>query len=277
MTRGNFSRDKFECGINSNGGSIEQIPFMRILGTRVHAVENPQVVELMAHWIETDHQRCHHVVNTGMHGIMEGHRDPEFKAILNAADLFAPDGVLVLMIARLRGHSLRKSNTGPQLMWDFSEVAGHKGYRYFIFGDTEDTLQPLAEKLTEAFPGLKIVGLHSPPFRPLTSQENEAIVAAINEAHPDVLWVGLGAPKQERWISEHRHRLNATVVVGVGAAFKFHSGKVERAPTWLRNWGFEWLWRLLREPKRVWRRVFVDAPQFISLAALELSGLKKFD
>ena len=257
--------------------SIEQFPLLRILGTRVHAVENPQVITLMERWIETDRQRCHHVVNTGMHGILEAHRDPKFKAILNAADLFAPDGILVLLIARLRGYPLKRRNTGPQLMWDFSEVAGHKGYRYFIYGDTEDTLQLLAAKLTESFPGLNIVGLDSPPFRPLTPEEDEAIIAAINEARPDVLWVGLGAPKQERWISEHRHRLNVPVAIGVGASFKFHSGKMRRAPVWLRNRGFEWLWRLVHEPKRVWRRVFLDAPKFMGLAALELSGLKRYD
>ena len=239
-------------------------------------VEIPDAVRLMDHWIETEADSCHHVVNTGMHGIMAAHRDPRLKAILNAAELFAPDGILVVLIARIRGFTLEKKNTGPDLMREFSKIADVKGYKYFMFGDTEDTLQLLEAKLKSAFPGLRIVGLHSPPFRPPTPDEDESIVHAINKAKPDVLWVGLGMPTQDRWIYEHRDRLNVPVLVGAGASFKFLSGSVKRAPSWLSNWGFEWLWRMFQEPRRVWRRVFVDAPQFVSLVALELSGLKKY-
>ena len=234
------------------------------------------MVGLMARWIETERQTFHHIVNTGMHGIMEAHRDSDYKAILNAAELFAPDGILVVLIARLRGFALEKKNTGPDLMWDFSKVADEKGYKFFIYGDTEDTLQLLDARLSGAFPGLKIVGLHSPPFRPLTPEEDDSIICAINQAEPDVLWVGLGVPKQERWIFEHRNKLTVPVVVGAGASFKFLTGTVRRAPAWVRNSGFEWLWRLIQEPGRVWHRVFVDAPQFVGLVALELSGLRKY-
>jgi N-acetylglucosaminyldiphosphoundecaprenol N-acetyl-beta-D-mannosaminyltransferase len=254
----------------------EQLQAIKVLGVQVHMVEIPDVVALMDHWVQTEPQRFHHVVNTGMHGVMEAHRDPEFKAVLNSADLFAPDGILMVLLARLRGFSLKKSRTGPTLMWDFSKVASEKGYKYYLYGDTEDTLRSLEARLTEAFPGLKIVGSQSPPFRSLTSEEDELVVRSINEAQPDVLWVALGAPNQERWISALRDRLNVPVVVGVGAAFKFLSGRVNRAPAWVRDRGFEWLWRLLHEPRRVWRRVLIDAPQFVGLVALELSGLKKY-
>ena len=238
-------------------------------------VEIPDVVRIMDHWIEAEPDRCHHVVNTGMHGIMEAHRDPEFKAILNSADLFAPDGILVVLLARLRGFSIRKKHTGPDLLWEFSKVANEKCYSYYIYGDTEETLQLLSAKLGEAFPGLKIAGLNSPPFRALTAAEDEADINKINEAAPHVLWVGLGAPKQERWISQHRKRLKVPIVVGAGASLKFSSGKVRRAPPWLRNRGLEWLWRLFQEPGRVWRRVLIDAPQFVGLAGLEFIGLRK--
>lgn len=254
----------------------DQIPSLRILGTNVHAVEIPDTIALMDRWIETERHRCHQVINTGMHGLMEGHRDPEFKAILNSADLFAPDGILLLTIARIRGFLLRKENTGPQLMWDFSQVANQKGYKYYIFGDTEDVLQALHARLKETFPNIQVVGLNSPPFRPLTLEEDESVIAQINEAAPDVLWVGLGTPKQDRWIHERRNRLNVPVAVGVGATFKFYSGRLKRAPAWLGNSGLEWLWRLASEPRRVWRRVFIDAPQFIGLVAMEFSGLKKY-
>jgi len=254
----------------------DQVPSIRILGSRVHMVEIPDVVRHMAHWIDTEADRCHHVVNSGMHGIMEAHRDPQFKKVLNAAELFAPDGILVTSIARLRGFPLERKNTGPELMWEFSKIAHEKGYRYFIYGDTDNTLQRLAGRLKEAFSGIEIVGLLSPPFRPLSRDEDQSIIHSINQAKPDVLWVGLGMPKQEWWIHQHRDQLDVPVVVGAGAALKFLSGSVQRAPAWMRNWGFEWLWRLLQEPGRVWRRVFVDAPRFVSLVVLELIGLKKY-
>ena len=242
----------------------------------MHVVENPQLVALMDGWIESDRQQFHHVVNTGMHGLMEAHRDPHYRSILNRAEVLAPDGLLVIWLARLRGFRLSRKETGPELMWRFLQRVDGKGYKHYFYGDTEETLQLLSAKLTEAFPGIQIVGLHSPPFRTLTPEEDDADVAAINQAAPDALWVGLGTPKQERWISEHREGLNVPVAVGVGATFKFAAGKVKRAPAIVRNLGLEWLWRLLIEPKRVWHRVFVDAPQFVALATLELAGLKRY-
>ena len=256
--------------------TIPEIPSIQILGTRVHMAEIPDVISMMDHWIQTEPEEYHHVVNTGMHGVMEGHRNREFKNILNAAELLAPDGVLALFIARLRGFRLNRQNTGPELLWRFSETAHRKGYSYYLLGDTPETLATLSTIITREFPNVKVAGFHSPPFHPLTIEEDDSICDEINRAKPDVLWVGLGMPKQEWWISEHRNRLNVPVVVGAGASFKFISGTVKRAPPWLRNLGFEWLWRLMQEPGRVWRRVFVDAPQFIGLVALQLSGIKKY-
>lgn len=230
----------------------------------------------MERWVKSEPDVCHYVVNTGMHGLITAHRDGSFKHILNSADLFAPDGILVTTIVRLRGFSIKRGNTGPALMFEFSKIANQNGLKYFFYGDTDDTLQALAGKMGEAFPGINLVGQYSPPFRDLTQQEDDEIVEMINQANPDVLWVGLGAPKQERWMFDHQGRLNVSVVVGVGAAFKYHSGIVSRAPRLFRNLGIEWLWRLGQEPGRVWRRVFIDAPQFLLLAVSELLGLRKF-
>lgn len=234
------------------------------------------MVEIMDDWVQTEPGVCHQVINTGMHGIINGYRDPSFKKILNSADLFAPDGLLVVLIARLRGFPLSKAHTGPDLMWDFGKIADRKGYKYFIYGDTNDTLQTLSIRLRDSFPGLRLVGQYSPPFRELTEEEDQAVMRMIAEAKPDILWVGLGTPKQDRWIFEHRDRLKVPVAVGVGAAFKYHSGILRRAPPLFRNLGLEWLWRLSHEPTRVWRRVFIDTPQFMLLTAIELLGLKKF-
>ena len=256
---------------------VQKAPFIRILETRVHMVRMVDVMSIMVDWIETEPLQLHHVVNTGMHGIMEAHKNPSFGTVLNSVDLLAPDGILTILTARFHGYRLRKQDTGPDLLWQFSEVANRKGYKYFLFGDTEDTLERLSDKLTAAFPDIQIVGVSSPPFREWTPEEDEAMVAEINQAKPDVLWVGLGMPKQEQWIYDHRASMNVPVVVGAGASLKFLGGTVARAPTLVCNLGFEWLWRLAREPRRVWRRVMLDAPQFIVLVFLQLIGLRKFE
>ena len=180
------------------------------------------------------------------------------------------------MLARLHGYRLRKQDTGPDLLWKFSEIANNRGFKYFFFGDTAETLDLLSNNLLTEYPTLKIVGRESPPFRQFTLEEDQAMVSIINEARPDVLWVGLGMPKQEKWISDHRNALKVPVVVGAGASFKFISGTVSRAPSVISNLGFEWLWRLMQEPARIWRRVVFDAPTFIVLALLEVTGLKKY-
>jgi len=249
---------------------------IRILETRVDMVGIPDVVEVMARWIEEEPDRVHHVVNTGMHGIMLAHKDQRFLETLGAAEVLAPDGILAIIVARFHGHRIKKQDTGPDLLWKFSEVANRLGYKYFFYGDTNKTLNLLSSKINAKFPNLQIVGAVSPPFRPLTQEEDEAMVTAINQAGPHVLWVGLGMPTQDQWIYDHRHVLKVPVAVGTGASFKFASGAVSRAPKLIRNLGFEWLWRLIQEPSRVWRRVFLDSPQFILLVLLQITGFKKF-
>lgn len=239
-------------------------------------VEIQEIIGIMDRWISEETDKYHHIINSGMHGIMEAHKDPCLKLIMNSAELFAPDGILMVVVARIRGFRLRKRNTGPQLLWEFGHVANKKKYSYYLYGDKEETLRSLTAKLNHTFPDLPVVGFHSPPFRPLTPEEDEAVISEINQADPDVLWVGLGMPQQEIWIASHRNRLNVPVVVGAGAAFKLMSGNVRRAPDWLANAGFEWLWRFVTEPGRVWRRIVFDAPKFICLVALEVTGLKKY-
>jgi len=254
---------------------INQIPSIQILGNRVHMVQIPEAIELVSHWIEKEPKKFHWIIVTGMHGIMEAHRDKNFKEILNSADLFVPDGISLIWIARLRGFPLKKRVCGTDLMLEFFKIANERGYRNFFYGDTKETLDLLSKKLLINFPNLKIVGSHSPPFRSLTSEEDAEIIKKINQEKPDILWVALGLPQQERWIFEHKEKLKVPVVVGVGAAFKFLSGKVKRPPKWIGDLGFEWLWRFFQEPRRVWRRV-LDIPFFIFLVLLELIGLKRW-
>jgi N-acetylglucosaminyldiphosphoundecaprenol N-acetyl-beta-D-mannosaminyltransferase len=164
---------------------------------------------------------------------------------------------------------------GADLLEAFCELASSKGYTNYFFGDTGETLALASGRLRKKYPGLQIVGATSPPFRELTPDEDAQIVERINRTNPDVLWVALGLPKQEKWIFAHRERLQAPVIVAIGAAIKFHSGKVQPAPLWASQSGLEWLWRFFHEPRRTWRRAFVYGPQFAALSLLELASLRK--
>lgn len=254
----------------------EQVPSIRVLGMRVHLVQIPDTLNLLARWIE-ERSTCRYVVVTGMHGAMECRTHEDVKTICNSADLLVPDGISLVWVAKRRGHSLKKRVTGADLMLEFFKLAEDKAYRVFFYGDTKPTLEILKTKLNVEFPRLKIVGTYSPPFRVLTPEEKAQEVRLINESEADVVWVGLGFPKQERWMFENKDQLTAPVVVGVGAAFKYLSGQVSRAPNWVGDNGFEWLWRLVHEPRQVWRRVLYDMPRFAFHVALEESGLKKYN
>ena len=248
----------------------------RVLGTRVDRVQNTDVMAEMERWISEDDGRCRFIVNTGFHGLWEAHRDPAFRAVVEGADMFSPDGIAPVWISRLRRTPLRDRATSAELMDMIFTRSMARGYSHYFFGDTDATLDALREQLAVRYPGMRVAGTFSPPFRALTPEEDQAQVDQINAASPDVLWVGLGLPKQERWIHEHRDRLNARVAIGVGACFGFFSGKVARSPAWVGNVGLEWLWRLSREPRKLWRRAFVDGPQFALHALLELSGLRRY-
>jgi len=250
--------------------NLKEIPFIEVLRCKVHLVQIPEVIDKISYWIEKEREKYHFVVVTGMHGVMEGHKDKKFQEILNSADLFVPDGISLIWTAHLRGFPLKKRVSGADLMLEFFKISNERGYKNFFYGDTKETLNLLVKKISMNFPDLKIVGFYSPPFRPLTQKEDEEIIEKINQEKPDILWVALGLPQQERWIFEHRDKLEVPVVIGVGAAFKFLSGKVKRAPTWMGNHGLEWLWRFFQEPRKLWRRVFIDTPMFIFLVLLEL-------
>jgi N-acetylglucosaminyldiphosphoundecaprenol N-acetyl-beta-D-mannosaminyltransferase len=247
---------------------VSKIQSIKILGSKVHLVQIPEVIEIISHWIEKEREKCHFVVVTGMHGVMEAHKNKKFQEILNSADLFVPDGISLIWTARLYGFRLKKRVSGADLMWEFFKISNEKGYKNFFYGDTEETLNLLIKKLLTNFPNLKIVGFYSPPFRTLAQKEDEEIIEKINQAKPDILWVALGLPKQEKWIFEHKEKLKVPVAIGVGAAFKFLSGKIKRPPEWIGNLGFEWLWRFFQEPKRTWRRI-LDIPFFIFLIIFE--------
>jgi len=187
-----------------------------------------------------------------------------------------PDGFPLVWMGQRKGFALQRRVYGPELMATFCEQTAGKRYRHYFYGGAPGVAEDLASRFSARFPGLRVAGICSPPFRPLSAEEDREQVADIERSRADVVWVGLGAPKQERWMFEHRKRLNVPVLIGVGAAFDFHTGRVPRAPVWMREHGFEWLFRLCVEPGRLWHRYLVHGSQFAVLAALELLGLKKF-
>lgn len=245
-------------------------PSVRILGSRVHLVSATGTVDHIERWIHARDGRCRQVIVTGFHGLMEAHENPRIQSILNGAELRVPDGIAPVWLARMRGHRNVVRTPGAEIMVEFLKRAETKNYSSYFYGDTEQTLAALCETVARDFPGHRIAGAYSPPFRPLTPAEETGIVDRINAARPDVLWVALGMPKQDIWIHERSARLNVPVAIGVGAAFAFVAGTVPRCPEWMGNAGFEWVYRFLKEPAKLWRRDLLDGPRFLFYAGMEL-------
>jgi N-acetylglucosaminyldiphosphoundecaprenol N-acetyl-beta-D-mannosaminyltransferase len=252
-----------------------EAPSFRVLGVRVDAVQIPDVVSRMEEWIAR-RDACRYIAVTDMHSLMQAQHAASFKKILGDADLVVPDGFPLVWLGRRKGFALRRRVYGPELMERFCEATAANGYRHFLYGGAPGVAEELAARLTARYPALQIAGVFCPPFRSLTQEEDDEAVSLINRTRPDIVWVGLGAPKQERWMAEHQSRLDAPVLVGVGAAFDFHTGRVAQAPPWMREHGLEWLFRLAREPGRLWRRYLIYGTEFVALVLLESLGLKKF-
>lgn len=202
--------------------------------------------------------------------VMECRKSEKVLASVNCAQLATPDGMAVVWIGRMLGHRNLKRVYGPELMQRVCGLSAGKGYKNYLYGSTPEVLNKLKEKLNLRYAGLTISGIFSPPFGSLSKEEDDEITGRINNCCPDIIWVGLGSPKQDLWMHEHRDRISAPVMIGVGAAFDFLSGNKPQAPGWIRNNGFEWLFRLISEPRRLWRRYLVDYPLFIYYASLDL-------
>lgn len=248
----------------------------RVLGIGVDVLQIPNAVDQMSRWIDGA-EAGRYVAVTGMHGMVESYRNPRMKRALRAADLVVPDGMSLVWLGRWNGFRLRRRVYGPELMWEFCRKTRHRGFRHFLFGGLPGVAGELADRMADTFPGLNVVGTYTPPFREGNEPEPESVLDRINRTAPDILWVGLSTPKQEIWMHENRGRLNVPVLVGVGAAFDFHTGRVRQSPVWMREHGLEWLWRLLQEPRRLWRRYLLGGGQFVLLVGMEFFGFKKFD
>jgi len=245
---------------------------VNILGVGVSAINMGMALEAIERWIEN--RDPHYVCITGVHGVTESWRDPALREIHNRAGLVTPDGMPLVWLSRALGHRHVERVYGPDLMLALCESSQSRGYRHFMYGGAQGVAEKLAENLRAKFPAIRIAGTYCPPFRCLTPAEDERVTERINAANPDVVWVGLSTPKQERWMAEHVGRVRAPALIGVGAAFDFHAGVKRQAPRWLGRSGFEWTFRLATEPRRLWKRYLVNNSLFIGLMMLQLLGRK---
>jgi len=213
---------------------------------------------------------------TGVHGVMEAQDDAVFKKILNGAFLCTPDGMPMVWAGKLAGHREMSRVYGPDLMLDVCAWSETSGCKHFFYGGADGVAELLAEKLQAKFPKLQVVGTFTPPFRALNADEVKKLQEQIAAVRPDILWVGLSTPKQEKFMVEFLPKLDVTLMVGVGAAFDFHSGRVKQAPRWMQRTGLEWFYRLCSEPRRLGRRYGRNNPRFALKCLGQVSGWKKY-
>ena len=232
-----------------------------VLGVGVSAIDMAMAVAAIDSWIATGQR--HYVCVTGVHGIMESRGDEALRNIHNQAGLVTPDGMPLVWLGRWHGHRQMERVYGPDLLLSVCAHSVAKGHRHFFFGGADGVAVELSERLRARFPGLVVAGTYTPPFRRMTDTEDEELARQIEAARPDICWVGLSTPKQERWMAAHVDRLNVPVMIGVGAAFDFHSGRKRQAPRMLQRAGLEWAYRLASEPRRLWRRYLSNNPRFV--------------
>jgi N-acetylglucosaminyldiphosphoundecaprenol N-acetyl-beta-D-mannosaminyltransferase len=251
-----------------------KIDRVNILGVQVSALNMALATQQIEEWI--DARQPHYVCVTPAHCVMDGYHSPELRKIFNSSGMTTPDGMAIVWLLHLNGQKQAGRVYGPDLMQAICALSPKKNWRHFFYGGAPGVADELTRNLCASNPGLQIVGSYTPPFRELTVQEEAEVTALIQETRPDILWVGISSPKQERYMKHFVDRLNVPVLIGVGAAYDFLSGRKRQAPRWIQRSGLEWLFRFANEPRRLWRR-YIQYPLFVILAVLQLLGLKKFN
>jgi N-acetylglucosaminyldiphosphoundecaprenol N-acetyl-beta-D-mannosaminyltransferase len=247
---------------------------VNVLGVAVSPINMALALEQITRALKT--RKKGYICVTGVHGVSEAQSDPGFRQILNRAFLCTPDGMPLVWIGRWQGQKHMDRVYGPDLMLAVMELSEKMGWRHFFYGGANGTAQALQARLLERFPKLQIAGTYEPPFRPLNQNELQELQEELWRSRPDVMWVGLSTPKQERFMAEHLDKLEVTLMCGVGAAFDFHAGKIRQAPRWMQRSGLEWLFRLACEPRRLWKRYFKNNPLFVARIFCQFTGLRKF-
>lgn len=241
---------------------------VNVLGVGLSATNMPDAVSIINTWIERD--KRNYVCVTGVHGVMECQKDKNLRSIQNNSGLTVPDGMPMVWIGRFKGYKNMSRVYGPDLMLEVCKISVVKGYKHFLYGGNIGVAETLRKKLQEKFSGIHIVGTYTPPFRHLNEQEEKDLKELVYKLKPDLFWVGMSTPKQERFMADYIHKLDAKVMIGVGAAFDIHAGLIKDAPKLFKIIGMQWFYRLCQEPKRLWRRYLYNNPVFVCKYLMQL-------
>lgn len=247
---------------------------VNVLGVGISVINLQTALRAVADALER--RRGGYVCVTGVHGVMEAQEDATFRGILNRAFLNTPDGMPMVWAGRVAGFREMNRVYGPDLMLDVCEFTRDKSFTHFLYGGADGVAPELQRRLEQRFPGIKIAGVFTPPFRALNAEEETEMAARIRAAKPDIIWVGLSTPKQEKFMARYYEKLGATLMFGVGAAFDFHAGRVRQAPRWMQRSGLEWFFRLCSEPRRLWRRYLKNNPRFVIRILGQWLGIRKY-
>jgi N-acetylglucosaminyldiphosphoundecaprenol N-acetyl-beta-D-mannosaminyltransferase len=247
-----------------------------VLGVKVSAINLNVAVDLADRWIQSK-KFPGYICAAGVHGVMEALRDSDLRQALNNAVINVPDGMPMTWIGRIQGLQEMDRVFGPDLMLAMCQLSVERGYRNFLYGGKPGVAELLCESLRNRFPGLRVVGTYTPPFRDLTREEEKNVLLRVQESQPHILWVGLSTPKQDRFMAQYVNYLRVPLMFGVGAAFDFHTGSIRDSSAWVKRAGLQWLHRLIQDPKHLWKRYLRNNPAFLWHIALQISGLKRYD
>ena len=236
------------------------IPTCNIMGVNIAAVNMPWLIEFTKKNIKE--LSGNYMCVSNVHTTVMSYDDAKYCAVQNGGIMAIPDGGPLSSVGRRRGFSEMRRTTGPDYMKEILKISNKEGYRHFFYGSTEETLKKLQRTLKRSYSDVQVAGMFSPPFRTLSAKEDEEVVRMINESNADFVWIGLGAPKQECWMAEHQGKIKG-FMIGVGAAFDYEAGNIVRAPQWMQKTNLEWLYRLIQEPKRLFKRYFYTNTKFI--------------
>lgn len=241
------------------------IPICNILGVNIAAIDMEWTLDYFKKHIKD--LSGDYVCVSNVHTTVTSYEDSEYCAIQNGGIMAIPDGGPLSSVGKKRGYHKMSRVTGPSLMGEIFNISLENGYRHYFYGSTEKTLEELHSKLEKKYPGIQIAGMYSPPFRPITDKENEFIIKMINDSNPDFIWIGLGAPKQEKWMAIHQGKVKG-LMLGVGAGFDYYADNIKRAPEWMQRNNLEWLYRLMQDPKRLFSRYLITNTKFLKLIAI---------
>jgi N-acetylglucosaminyldiphosphoundecaprenol N-acetyl-beta-D-mannosaminyltransferase len=250
-----------------------EVPRANVLGVGVSAINMSEALSLFQSWLGNGGKG--YVCVTGVHGVMEAQNDPEFRRILNKSLLTTPDGMPTVWVGKLQGFQSMGRVFGPDLMREVCRLSVENGYSHFFYGGRPGIAEKLKAAMTQRFPGLRVAGTYTPPFGSLSCEEEAHLLSLVAKSKPDIFWVGLSTPKQERFMAEYNEKIQTKIMVGVGAAFDLHTGSIKDAPDWVKSSGLQWMHRLVQDPRRLWKRYLLNNPKFLWKISLQLAHLSK--